>query len=103
VDSEENRRAEALVLRYRRDRFLDEHRRFGLVDFGELERRIAGLEADGACRLVRREEIDDLLSWVVGMTLYRVGPSRIRDEASFLEDRFHPRRIALHIRVVAAP
>jgi hypothetical protein len=97
VDSPENNRAEELVLRYVRDRFLDEHREHGLVDFDDLEEHVA--EEIGAGRAVRceRAEIDDLLNWVVSMTRGRVSLDRIYAEAYFLENRFCPRRVVLAV------
>lgn len=93
VDTEENRKAEEVVRRYVRNEFLEEHARFGLVDFEAL-RAIAAEQGNAEIAL---DPIDNLQTWVVLMTYGHAPPNRIYLEGSFLENAFHPRRQVLSV------
>ena len=101
VDTDENRRAEELVLQYVKSVFLDEHHVHGLVDFGAVRAAIASkAQAMGVCE-VREDDLENLLGWVTSM-VGGVGRkfSRLCRGASFLEGGFFPRRkaVTVHLR-----
>ena len=95
VDSEENNRAEQLVLQYTKNQFIKEHQIHGLVDFEEIESILRGYQENERIEYYQRKEIDDLLNWVTMMIPYRVSKHKIYKEAYFLENQYRPRRIAL--------
>ena len=102
VDTEENTRAEELVLKHQPNKRLEEHRLHGLVDFVRIEEILEQMASDGRIAGYERLELDDLLNWVVMMIGEKVDFSEIYQQAFFLENRFHPRRIALAIYKNAA-
>jgi hypothetical protein len=98
VDSEENNRAEQIVLKYTRNRFIADHRVHGLVDFLEIESVLSVMQNEGTIRSFEKTLLDDLLNWVTMMTRRNIFHfKKIYQEAHFLENRFCPRRIALSI------
>lgn len=100
VNSEENIRAEQLVFKYTKDPFLAEHRKYGLVDYKQIESMLIELKDKGEITNFERTEIDDLLNWVTMMTRFNFfSHNKIYEETNFLENRFIPRRIALSIYV----
>ena len=100
VNSEENNRAEQIVLKYTRNRFIKEHRTYGLVDFDSIESLLRVMREEGTIREFKKKPLDDLLNWVTMMTRrHIIHYKRIYQEAHFLENRFCPRRIALSIFV----
>ncbi len=100
VNSDENIRAEKLVLKYTKNHFLQEHQRYGLVDFIKIESMLLKLKEKGEIINFEKSEIDDLLNWVSMMTRFNLfSHNKIYKESIFLENRFVPRRIALSIYV----
>jgi 2-polyprenyl-3-methyl-5-hydroxy-6-metoxy-1,4-benzoquinol methylase len=100
VNSEENNRAEEIVLKYTKNRFIAEHQTHGLVDFDLIESLLRVMQRGGTIRDFEKTLLDDLLNWVTMMTRRHVFHyKRIYQEAHFLENRFCPRRIALSIYV----
>lgn len=100
VDSEANNRAEQIVLKYTRNRFIAEHQAHGLVDFDLVESLLRVMQNEGTIRSFEKTLLDDLLNWVTMMTRRNIFYfKRIYQEAHFLENRFCPRRIALSIYV----
>ena len=97
VDSEENYRAEQLVLKYTKNQFIKEHQSYGLVNFEEIESVLRDHQRNKKIKYYQRNEIDDLLNWVTMMIQNRVSKYKIYKEAYFLENQFCPRRIALSI------
>ena len=95
--TEANVSAEQLVLKYRKVKFLEEHRLYGLVDFANIERQLQDHENNHGISRFEVKELDNLLSWVILMTLDYVSPSAIYQEAFFLENAFFSRRKALSI------
>jgi len=99
VNSEENNRAEQLVLKYTKNRFIEEHQTYGLVDFDKVESILRDLKEDGSIESFEKTALDNTLNWVTMMTQGYVANSKIYQEAYFLENRFCPRRIALSIYI----
>ena len=98
VNSEENNRAEQIVLKYTRNRFVEEHQAHGLVNFDKIESLLKALQKSGIIKGFEKKLLDDLLNWVTMMTRRHVlHYNEIYQEAHFLENRFCPRRIALSI------
>jgi hypothetical protein len=91
-DTEENRRAEELVLRYVQDPFLLEHKSFGLMNIQEIESNLAEMRTAGVVKDFTKREIDNLLTWTCLMTEDCVNSSKIYREAQFLENGFFARR-----------
>ena len=96
-NSEENNRAEEIVLKYVKDPFLFEHRRYGLVRFDEIDACLDRSTKKGRVQSVEKVYLDDLLTWVMTMAKDHVDESILYQEAFFLENRFCPRRIAVSI------
>jgi hypothetical protein len=94
-DTAENRKAEELVLRYVPDPFVTEHRASGLWDSAETERQLERLRENGQIARFERHELDNLLLWVCLMVEDYANLSEIYEQASFLENRFHARRVGL--------
>jgi ubiquinone/menaquinone biosynthesis C-methylase UbiE len=100
VNSEDNNRAEQLVLKYKRNRFVREHQAYGLVDFDEIESILEDLQRNQSIKSFNKRAIDDLLNWVTMMTRCNIfRQNQIYREAYFLENRFCPRRIMLSIYI----
>ena len=103
VNSEENNQAEQIVLKYTRNRFIEEHQTYGLVDFDKIESILRVLQKNGGIKSFDKKSLDDLLNWVTMMTRRHVFHyNKIYQEAHFLENRFCPRRIALSIYIQEA-
>lgn len=97
IDTEENNRAEELVIKYNPVDFLLEHRKYGLVNFTDIENRLDKLKKEGKINIYEEYYMDNLLTWVCLMVEFRVSASQIYNEAYFLENDFYPRRKALKI------
>jgi hypothetical protein len=91
-DTEENRRAEELVLNYNDDLFLKEHRQYGLMDTNKVERQLDKMQASGLIKQYTKKELDNLLTWTCLMTEDCVNSSKIYQDAQFLENGFFARR-----------
>jgi hypothetical protein len=96
-DSEENNRAEELVLKYKKNWAIKEHKIYGLVDFDKIESVLHSLKENQTIKNFQKKELDNLLNWVTMMLSNHADESKIYQETHFLENRFVPRRIALSI------
>jgi len=97
VDSAENNKAERLVLKYVKNKFIEEHQKYGLVDFRQIKSLLREKKNSGLIESFEIGELDDLLNWVIMMTAGYVDENAIYQEAYFLENKFHPRRCAISI------
>lgn len=97
INSEENNRAEEIVLKYLAAGFVKEHRVFGLVDFDKLISEIRSSAEMGKVSRMQEDDIDNLLNWVVMMVGDKVEVSRLYQELYFLENKFNPRTKILSI------
>ena len=97
VNSEENKRAEQLVLKYLSASFIKEHERFGLVDFDEIKHEIEDIKKEGKIELIKEGDLDNLMYWVAMMLGDKLEVSKLYQELYFLENKFHPRRKAISI------
>ena len=97
IASEENDRAEEIVLKYLAAGFVKEHRVFGLVDFDRLIPEIRSSVSMGKVSRIQEDDIDNLLNWVVMMVGNKVDVSQLYQELYFLENKFNPRTKVLSI------
>ncbi|MFH1352774.1 MAG: class I SAM-dependent methyltransferase [bacterium] len=97
VDSPENNKAERLVLKYTGNKFIEEHQKYGLVNFKQIESILHKQKEKSIIKDFKKDEIDNLLNWVIMMARGYVNETVIYQECFFLENFFYPRRNALSI------
>lgn len=97
VDSPGNNKAEQLVLKYVENKFIEEHQKYGLVNFEQIKSILHKKKIKGIIKDYKTTELDDLLNWVIMMTRGHVNETVIYQKCFFLENRFYPRRNAISV------
>ncbi len=97
IDSEENRRAENIVLKYIDDINIREHQKYGLIDFERVETTIERILSTRKRGFVSKEFIDNILSWVFFNLGSVRNPNSIYCETLFLREGYYPRRKAVSV------
>ncbi len=96
IDTEENRRAEAIVLRsLPTSGYIKDHLEHGLVDFGHIKTILTNSEQKNDIKKIKEVDIDNLMFWVLAMVGDKENISRLYQDIYFLENRYCPRRKAL--------
>ncbi|GEM_PF-4811207 len=96
IDTEENRRAEALVLQYLpTSGYIKDHCEHGLVDFDHIRTMLTKCSQVSALKTIKEVNLDNLMFWVLAMIGDKANISRLYQDIYFLENRYCPRRKAL--------
>lgn len=96
IDSKENRLAEDIVYKFLKSGYIEEHKKFGLVNFDAIKENI---KTNPRVVSIDECELDNLMYWAAMMIGDKVEPSHLYQELYFLENKFHPRRKALTIHI----
>lgn len=97
INSKENVKAEKIVLKYIQEDFLEEHKKYGLVNFKDIVEYLKKSKHKNKIEKIYQEDIDNLLTWVIMMTHGYVNISQLYKEVHFLENKFFPRRRMLSV------